>query len=102
MPFSPAGVNVAITGRNETDLSQARRHIEGAGPAAVETLRADVRQFSEVDRAVSATVARFGGLDIVVNNAGVGTFAHVADMSLEQWSDVIDTTRLPVLSAVNR
>ena len=35
MPFSPAGVNVAITGRNETDLSQARRHIEGAGPAAV-------------------------------------------------------------------
>jgi NAD(P)-dependent dehydrogenase (short-subunit alcohol dehydrogenase family) len=85
------GVNVAITGRNETDLSEARRHIEGAGPAAVETLRADVRINADVERAVSATVARFGGLDIVVNNAGVGVFANVADMSPTQWSDVIDT-----------
>jgi NAD(P)-dependent dehydrogenase (short-subunit alcohol dehydrogenase family) len=85
------GVNVAITGRNETDLSEARRSIEGAGPAAVETLRADVRVYADVDRAVSATVQRFGGLDIVVNNAGVGVFVHVADMSPKQWSDVIDT-----------
>jgi NAD(P)-dependent dehydrogenase (short-subunit alcohol dehydrogenase family) len=85
------GVNVAITGRHEADLSQARRHIEGAGPAAVETLRADVRDYADVERAVSATVARFGGLDIVVNNAGVGLFANVADMSAEQWSSVIDT-----------
>jgi 3-oxoacyl-[acyl-carrier protein] reductase len=85
------GVNVAITGRNEADLSEARRFIEGAGPAAVETLRADVRNHAEVDRAVSATVARFGGLDIVVNNAGVGVFANVAEMSPDQWSAVIDT-----------
>lgn len=85
------GVNVAVTGRNETDLSEARRSIEGAGPAAVETLRADVRVYADVDRAVAATVARFGGLDIVVNNAGVGVFANVADMSPKQWSDVIDT-----------
>jgi 3-oxoacyl-[acyl-carrier protein] reductase len=85
------GVSVSITGRNETDLSEARRHIEGAGPAAVETLRADVRVYADVDRAVSATVARFGGLDIVVNNAGVGVFANVADMTPKQWSDVIDT-----------
>src|SRR5262245_39791975 len=85
------GVNVAITGRNETDLSEARRHIEGAGPAAVETLRADVRVYADVDRAVGAAVARFGGLDILVNNAGVGVFVNVADMSPRHWSDVIDT-----------
>jgi NAD(P)-dependent dehydrogenase (short-subunit alcohol dehydrogenase family) len=85
------GVNVAITGRDEKDLSEARRYVEGAGPAAVETLRADVRNYGDVERAVSATVARFGGLDIVVNNAGVGAFANVAEMSPEQWSSVIDT-----------
>jgi 3-oxoacyl-[acyl-carrier protein] reductase len=85
------GVNVTITGRNEADLSAARRAIEGAGPAALETLKADVRRYADVDRAVSATVARFGGLDILVNNAGVGVFAHVAEMSPAQWSDVIDT-----------
>src|SRR5262245_29011081 len=85
------GVNVAITGRDETHLSEARRHIEGAGPAAVETLRADVRVYADVERAVSATVERFGGLDILVNNAGVGVFVNVAEMSPKQWSDVIDT-----------
>ena len=33
----------------------------------------------------------FGGLDILINNAGVGLFSHVADMTIEQWHDVIDT-----------
>jgi 3-oxoacyl-[acyl-carrier protein] reductase len=93
------GVNVAITGRNETHLSEARRHIEGAGPAAVETLRADVRHYAEVEHAIAATVARFGGLDILVNNAGVGVFTNVADMSPDQWSEVIDTNLTGVFNA---
>ena len=92
------GVNVAITGRNESDLSQARRSIEGAGPAAVETLRADVRDYADVERTVSATVARFGGLDVLVNNAGVGVFANVSDMTPQQWSDVIDTNMTGVFN----
>ena len=94
-----SGVNVAITGRNESYLSEARRHIEGAGPAAVETLRADVRHYSEVERAIAATASRFGGLDIVVNNAGVGVFNNVAEMTPEQWSDVIDTNLTGVFNA---
>jgi NAD(P)-dependent dehydrogenase (short-subunit alcohol dehydrogenase family) len=85
------GANVAITGRSETDLSAARRSIEGAGPGAIETLRADVRVYGDAERTTSATVERFGGLDIVVNNAGVGVFANVADMTPTQWSDVIET-----------
>ena len=85
------GVNVAITGRTESDLSQARRSIEGAGPAAVETFRADVRDYADVERTITATVARFGGLDILVNNAGVGVFADVTEMTPAQWSSVIDT-----------
>ena len=85
------GVKVAITGRNASHLSSAQRAIEGAGPGARETLQADVRKHDEVQRAVDATVARFGGLDIVVNNAGVGIFTSVASMTPEQWSEVIDT-----------
>ena len=82
---------MAITGRDAAHLSTARVQLEGAGPGGVETLQADVRRVKEVDRAVAAAVARFGGLDFVVNNAGVGSFADVADMSPEQWSEVIDT-----------
>jgi NAD(P)-dependent dehydrogenase (short-subunit alcohol dehydrogenase family) len=85
------GAQVAITGLDAAHLSVARRQLEGAGPGSVEALRADVRNYDEVRHTVDATVARFGGLDFLVNNAGVGVFADVADMTPEQWSRVIDT-----------
>ena len=85
------GVQVAVTGRSAAHLSAARPKIEGAGPGAVETLQADVRRHDEVVRAVEATVARFGGLDILINNAGLGIFADVAAMTPDQWAEVIET-----------
>jgi 3-oxoacyl-[acyl-carrier protein] reductase len=85
------GVNVAVTGLSGANLSAARRSIEEAGPGSVETLQADVRKHEEVVRAVYAVVSRFGGLDIVINNAGVGVFKTVAEMTPAEWSTVIDT-----------
>ena len=85
------GAQVAITGKSDAHLSAARPLIEAEGPASVETLKADVRRYEDVERALAAVVSRFGGLDILINNAGVGIFANVADMSPEQWSEVIDT-----------
>lgn len=93
------GVRVAITGRSDRHLSAARPKIEGAGPGPLETLQADVRQYGEVERAMSATVARFGGLDIVINNAGIGIFADVADMTPAQWAEVLDTNLTGVFNA---
>jgi NAD(P)-dependent dehydrogenase (short-subunit alcohol dehydrogenase family) len=85
------GARVAITGRDAGHLSSARPTIEAAGPGSVETLQADVRRYADVQLAVDAVVSRFGGLDIVVNNAGVGIFAEVASMTPEQWAEVIET-----------
>lgn len=85
------GARVAITGRTASHLSAAQRSLEGAGPGAVETLQADVRKADDVKRAIDAAVSRFGGLDIVVNNAGVGIFTEVASMTPAQWSEVLDT-----------
>jgi 3-oxoacyl-[acyl-carrier protein] reductase len=95
------GVNVTATGRSETHLSAARPRIEGAGHGAVETLQADVRRFDDMRRVVEATVARFGGLDILINNAGIGVFAGVAAMTPEQWSEVIDTNLTGVFNATH-
>ena len=93
------GVQVAVTGKSEAHLSDARPKIEGAGPASVETLRADVRSYDDVKRAVDATVARFGGLDILINNAGIGVFKNLADMAPDEWSTVIDTNLTGVFNA---
>jgi NAD(P)-dependent dehydrogenase (short-subunit alcohol dehydrogenase family) len=93
------GAKVAVTGLSDAHLSAARRAIEGAGPGSVETLQADVRNYSDMERAVAATVARFGGLDFLINNAGIGLFAEVAQMTLQQWTDVIDTNLTGVFNA---
>jgi 3-oxoacyl-[acyl-carrier protein] reductase len=93
------GARVTITGRSAAHLSAARRAIEPAGPGSVETLQADVKRYADMERVAAATVARFGGLDMLINNAGVGIFAEVADMTPEQWSDVIDTNLTGVFNA---
>jgi NAD(P)-dependent dehydrogenase (short-subunit alcohol dehydrogenase family) len=87
--FVERGMQVAITGRNQRDLARAEAHL--AAGANVLAIAADVRRPAEAQRTVAETVARFGGLDVLVNTAGVGRFAHVADMSIETWQEVIDT-----------
>lgn len=79
--LAKAGAAVASTSRS------------GSGPTAPNLIQisADVRKPEDAERAVSEAVRAFGGLDILINNAGVGVFVNVADMSIDQWQQVIDT-----------
>jgi NAD(P)-dependent dehydrogenase (short-subunit alcohol dehydrogenase family) len=92
-----AGARVLVTGRDESHLLEARRAV--ANDAVFEAMAADVRDNGQVTAAVKKTVDRFGGLDILVNNAGVGIFANVADLTPQQWSEVIDTNLTGVFNA---
>jgi 3-oxoacyl-[acyl-carrier protein] reductase len=83
------GASVAITGTSEEHLASAEKDLIARGD--VLPLRADVREYGEVEAAVAAVATRFGGLDVLVNNAGVGVFRSVADMSVDEWHRVIDT-----------
>ena len=85
--LTACGATAVITARDEHHLEQARERI-GAGTLAI---AADVRNADEAERAISETVQRFGGLDVLVNNAGVGVFANVADMSPSDWQNVLET-----------
>lgn len=85
--LTASGASVAITGRDERALEAARRKL---GHQTF-SIRADVQNESEAAKAVDDTAARFGGLDVLVNNAGVGHFAAVADMTPAVWRQVIDT-----------
>ena len=87
------GATVVISGTNQDALRSATKELQANARdgASVDGERADVRQYDEVERLVSGVTERHGGLDILINNAGVGLFRPVAETSLEDWHAVIDT-----------
>lgn len=86
------GANVVITGTNQETLDGGVRDLQAESKGgSVEGVRADVRNYAEIEQLMSATATRHGGVDILINNAGVGAFRAVADMSVEEWHTVIDT-----------
>jgi 3-oxoacyl-[acyl-carrier protein] reductase len=85
--FVARGARVVVTGRDQKHLDAAAARFSTGTVLAV---RADVGKPDEAERAIDAAVERFGGLDVLVNNAGVGHFANVSDMSVGDWQRVID------------
>jgi NAD(P)-dependent dehydrogenase (short-subunit alcohol dehydrogenase family) len=87
-----AGARVAITATSDSSLQKGLKELESVSDAgALLAIKVDVRHYADVEAAVDKVAERFGGLDILVNNAGIGIFSPVADMSLDQWHQVIDT-----------
>ena len=83
------GMKVAISGRDKNTLSEAERFLGSSD--GVMTVISDVAKFEHEQRAVKAIVDRWGQLDVVLANAGVGHFAPVDQMSLEQWNQMVNT-----------
>ena len=81
------GASVVITGRHRRELERAQAELGSRAFAVV----ADVRNPAEVAAAAREPVDRFGGLDVLVNNAGIGLFKNAADMPVADWQAVIDT-----------
>jgi 3-oxoacyl-[acyl-carrier protein] reductase len=81
------GATVALTAR---DAEAARRAASEIGRGA-RGYACDVRQPESVAALFAAVERDLGGLDVLVNNAGVGLFGPVATMSIEDWQAVIET-----------
>jgi 3-oxoacyl-[acyl-carrier protein] reductase len=87
-----AGARVAITATSDDTLRTGTAELEKiAGPDVLLPVRADVRQPEQVKHAIDEVVRRFGGLDVLVNNAGIGIFRSVTDMTADEWHRVMDT-----------
>ena len=84
------GASVMIGARNAARVDRAKQNL-AAGGDCVDGAPLDVRDPDQVEAFVGHTVKRFGGLDILINNAGIGGFAKIADQSLEEWRSIIDT-----------
>lgn len=83
------GVKVAITSRSQSSADEAAKSL--GGPDKVLALEADVRSFESQQSCVTKIIEKWGQLDYVIANAGLGHFASVADLSADQWNEVIDT-----------
>lgn len=93
------GMKVAITGRDEkstkeaaTELTENDNYILGVA--------ADVRDYDSQQAAVKATLAKFGKIDVLIANAGLGHFENITDMTPQQWNETIDTNLTGVFYSV--
>jgi 2-keto-3-deoxy-L-fuconate dehydrogenase len=77
--LSERGARVAVLDRSTVGV-----------PDGALAVPCDVSDTSAVDRAVETVVERFGGLDVVVNNAAIGATGHVGQNSDEEWARVLD------------
>ncbi|QFU94742.1 3-oxoacyl-ACP reductase family protein [Amycolatopsis sp. YIM 10] len=94
------GADVALTYRDNADAAaEVAERIKAAGRRAL-VIRADSADAADCVRAVEETVAEFGRLDVLVNNAGIGVVAPIAEIALEDIDRVLAVNvRAPFLAA---
>jgi len=84
------GVSVAFTGRRKEDVEKVENELKQYS-ANVLGLISDVKNLEDESNAVKNTIEKFGRLDFVIANAGLGIFKPVDELSSEEWNDMIET-----------
>ena len=92
-----AGNKVAITGTTSDGAAKAEHALAAGG--SVVGIVCDVRDPASMQRAVETVVARFGGLDVLVNSAGIGVGVPIAEMPHDEWDRIIGTNLTGVFNS---
>ncbi len=86
-----AGCSVVISARSQDDVQSVASSLDAAGPGRAFGKACDVADHQKVSELVEFSAQQLGGLDILINNAGIGIFKKVEDMSVEEWRSLIGT-----------
>ena len=90
LAYAKEGASLVVNSRNEGSIRPVAEEIEGLG-TEVHTVAADVSKGEDARRLVDEAVGRFGGIDVLVNNAGVlGPRVAIEDYPEDEWRRVID------------
>ena len=84
--FAEQGARIVVSGRDQKTLDEAARQL---GPDAL-AVRADVAKLAEIDKLFAAVKTRFGRIDVLFVNAGIGKFSPFEAVSEELYDAVLD------------
>ncbi len=93
------GMKVAITSRHLQAAEEAAKTLTD-NKENVLALESDVSSLASEQKAVQATIDKFGALDVLVANAGIGHFAPIESLTEDQWKSTIDTNLTGVFNSV--
>jgi NADP-dependent 3-hydroxy acid dehydrogenase YdfG len=93
------GAKVVLGARRETQLRALAQEIEAAGGQALYR-STDVTRRQDLQALVDSGVARFGRLDVIVNNAGIGPLSRFDELRVEDWDAMIDVNIRGVLYGI--
>jgi NAD(P)-dependent dehydrogenase (short-subunit alcohol dehydrogenase family) len=85
------GARVCISARNALEVEQTAEALNKLGDEKAIGIVCDVRDYAEVKSLFERVTAEFGGVDILINNAGVGMFAPVEEMAPEDFRAILET-----------
>lgn len=84
-------MRVAITSRSEESAVNAAKKLTEIGKGKILGLVADVRDYRSMEDAADVVMQKWGQIDVLVANAGIGHFGNIEDLSIEEWKQTIDT-----------
>jgi NAD(P)-dependent dehydrogenase (short-subunit alcohol dehydrogenase family) len=86
--FAGAGAQVAVAARTRDEIDRVSAEITEAGGEAL-SIEMDLRQVDSIQSVIDATITHFGKLDVLVNNAGLGSNHDAIDLRPSEWDELM-------------
>jgi NAD(P)-dependent dehydrogenase (short-subunit alcohol dehydrogenase family) len=93
-------MNVAITSRSQQAADTAAAALNKIGKGKAIGLAADVRSYQDQQDALAKIIAKWGSIDVLIANAGIGHFGSIETLTAEDWQETIDTNLTGVFYSV--
>ncbi len=90
LELAKEGLKIVIAARTAREIYNTANEIKSLGSEAL-AIKTDIRSSSDVKNLIKKTISKFGRIDILINNAGIGIFKPLVKTSEREWDKVLDT-----------